>query len=191
MCAGYKAKYGHQIWLMPPVAPSRLMLDSANELPEIALRQRYPIIAGNIWGQHWLESLRATVRDSGLTLRWYNHGQFSGLPCSPQELAQDGIVPQPDGPIPDEKFVEILRQAPFVVLPSGTLDEYDDRRFIAQLNFPSRVPFIIATSHAPILVLGNPQTAGAQIVTRLGLGVSAPYERQAFLERWSGLLARL
>ena len=119
MCAGYEAKYGHKIWFMPPVAPARLIPKELNQLPEQALRERQPVILGNIWGQHWLESLRATVRGSGVTLRWYNNGEFRWLSCSTEDLARDGIVPQ-QGPHPDDTLVEILRQAPFVVLPSGT-----------------------------------------------------------------------
>jgi hypothetical protein len=69
-----------------------------------------------------------------------------------------------------------------VVVPSGTLEESDDRRFIAQLSFPSRIPYILATSHTPILVLGNTETAAARIVTRFGIGAVAPYRRQEFLE---------
>jgi hypothetical protein len=182
LCAAYEARYGCKVWFMPPVAPTRLIPRQLNQLPEQALRERQPIILGNIWGQQWLESLRATVRGTGITLRWYNNGEFRWLSCSKEELVRDGIVPQEGPPDPDDVFVETLRQAPFVVLPSGTLEENDDRRFIAQLSFPSRIPYILATSHAPILVLGNAQTAAARIVTRFGIGAAAPYRRREFLE---------
>jgi hypothetical protein len=115
-------------------------------------------------------------------LRWYNNGQFPWLACSKEDLIRDGIVPQEGPPAPDDTFVEILRQAPFVVLPSGTLQENDDRRFIAQLSFPSRIPYVLATSHTPILVLGNPNTAAAQIVRHFGIGITAPYEQAGFAD---------
>jgi hypothetical protein len=181
MCAAYEAKYGHKMWFMPPVAPTRFIPEKLNQLPERALRERRPVILGNIWGQHWLQSLRETVRGSGIALRWYNNGEFRWLSCSIEELARDGIVPQ-QGSHPDDTLVEILRQAPFVVLPSGTLDSADDRRFIAQLSFPSRIPYILATSHTPILVIGSSQTAAARAVTHLGIGMAVPYQRQAFSE---------
>jgi len=182
MCAAYEAKYGLKMWFMPPLAPTRLIPRRLNELSDRALREKQPIILGNIWGQQWLASLRSTVRGTGVTLQWYNNGEFRWLSCSKEELVRDGIVPQEGQPEPDDTFVETLRQAPYVVLPSGTLEESDDRRFIAQLSFPSRIPYILATSHAPILVLGNPQTAAARIVTRLGIGTVAPYGRAEFLE---------
>lgn len=180
MCSAYEAKYGCKIWLMPPVAPTQHIPTRLNQLSEQELRERPAIILGNIWGQHWIESLRATVRESGITLRWYN-SEFRWLPCSKEDLARDGIIPQ-EGPEDRTLISEILRQAPFVVVPSGTLEEADDRRFIAQLSFPSRIPYILATSHAPILVMGSPQTAAARIVTGFGVGMNVPYERQAFLD---------
>jgi hypothetical protein len=182
MCTAYEAKYDCKVWFMPPVAPTRLIPRQLNALSEQTLREKQPVILGNIWGQQWLELLRSTVRGTGVTIRWYNNGEFRWLSCSKEELARDGIVPQEGPPDPDDALVEILRSAPFVIVPSGTLAEGDDRRFIAQLSFPSRIPYILATSHTPILVLGNAETAAARIVTRLGIGMVAPYRRQEFLE---------
>jgi hypothetical protein len=182
MCAGYEAKYGCKFWFMPPVAPARLIPTELNQIPKQTLREGQPIILGNIWGQRWLEGLRGAVRGTGVSLRWYNNGEFRWLSCTKEELARDGILPQEGPPDPDETLVETLRRAPYVVVPSGTLEEDDDRRFIAQLSFPSRIPFILATSHAPILVLGSPETAAARIVTRLGIGMAARYGREEFLE---------
>jgi hypothetical protein len=181
MCAGYEAKYGRKIWFMPPLAPARLIPQQLNQVPEQILHGKTSLILGNIWGQHWLSLLRETVRGSGITLRWYNNGQFPWLTCSKGRLASDGIVPQEGPPDSDDRLVEILRQAPFVVVPSGTLEASDDRQFIAKLSFPSRIPYILATSHTPILVLGHPDTAAARAVTRFGIGMVAPYERRAFL----------
>lgn len=182
MCAAYEEKFGTKIWFMPPVAPTSLIPRHVNQLSTgTALRDRQPVILGNIWGQQWLELLRSVVRGTGMTIRWYNNGEFRWLSCSKEELLKDGIVPQEGQADPDERLVEILRQAPFVVLPSGTLDDKDDRRFIAELSFPSRIPYILATSHAPILVLGNAETAAARIVTRFGVGLSVPYGRGEFL----------
>ena len=182
MRAAYEAKYGRKVWFMPPLAPTSLIPHRLNGASAEALRSQSAVILGNIWGQHWVELLRATVRGSGITLRWFNNGEFRWLPCSKDDLAKDGILPQEGAAVPDEIFVETLRQAPFLVLPSGTLDEADDRRFIAQLSFPSRIPYILATSHTPILVVGNEQTAAARIVTHLGIGIAVPYRREAFLE---------
>jgi hypothetical protein len=180
LASAYQEKYGGKMWLLPPLAPHRFLLESLNELPEEALKENSGVMVGNIWGSRWVELLRETVRDSGIILRWYNHGEFRGLPCGIEALAADGIMAQVGVDASDENLTGILRRAPFVVLPSGVLDESDDRRFIAQLSLPSRIPYIFATSHAPILVLGSPETAAARFVTGHGIGMAAPYNRAGF-----------
>jgi hypothetical protein len=62
------------------------------------------------------------------------------------------------------------------------LDESDDRRFIAQLSLPSRIPYMMAVSQIPILVLGSRDTGAAHFVEQFGIGVVAGYERKAFVE---------
>lgn len=181
MYAGYELKYGYKMSFMPPVVSTRLVCPYLNPARPAALKARSGVIVGNIWGQRWLELLRGIVRGSGVTLRWHCNGDFRWLPCDKKALAADGILPHEGPPLPDDEMTEVLRQAAFAVVPSGTLDDSDDRRFIAQLSFPSRIPYILATSQAPILVLGNERTAAARFVMEAGIGISAPYERQAFL----------
>jgi hypothetical protein len=179
MAEAYRRKYGREMWLMPPVVPDQLILRECNA--GRAAHGKRGVILGNIWGQRWVELLRATVRGSGIALDWHNHGEFRWLPCSFADLASDGIFAREQDE-PDETMVQTLRAAPFVVLPSGVLDETDDRSAIARLSFPSRIPYILAASHTPIIVLGSPETAAARFVLKAGIGVAAPYERGAFLQ---------
>ncbi len=182
LCAGYEERYGQKMWFMPPLVPGSSIPTRLNQASKTMLQSKSGVIVGNIWGQRWSELLRQTVRHSGTTLRWYNNGEFPWIACSKEELARDGVIPQEGVRHTDEKLIEILRDAPFVVVPSGTLDETDDRYFIAKLSLPSRIPFTFATSHAPLLVLGSPETAAARFVAEMGIGLVAPYERRAFQE---------
>ncbi len=176
----YEAKYGHKLWLMPPVVPARLILDVPGNL-DTGQRPIHGTMLGNIWGQQWLDLLRATVRRSEVRLRWYSTNHLRYLDGSATELAADGIEIPAAPPLPDAELVEELRRTAFVVVPTGTLDAADDRRFIAQLSLPSRIPFVLATSHAPFLVVGSDRTAAARFVTELGVGIVVPYDRDAFL----------
>ncbi len=178
MCRAYEEKYGIKIWAMPPLVPGRLIpsrLNVPSTPPEME-----GVIIGNIWGQKWVELLRNTVRGSGIRLSWYCNGEFRWLPCGRDSLLEDSILPC--NPLKDDPLVDVLRRAWFAVLPSGQLDESDDRRFIAQLSLPSRVPYMMATSHVPILVLGSPQTAAARFVEQFGIGTTADYQRESFTE---------
>jgi len=178
----YEAKYGHRMWLMPPVVPARLIPPAPLASEECLAQPKTGAILGNIWGQRWLDLLRETVRESGVKLRWYSTNHLRYLSGSPESLAKDGIEIPLGPPLPDAELVELLRRTAFVVVPTGTLDEEDDRKFIAQLSLPSRIPFILATSQTPFLVLGSEQTGAARFVREMETGVVAPYERRAFRE---------
>ena len=178
----YELKYGCKLWLMPPVVTAGHILSEIREPEAVRSARTSGVIVGNIWGQRWLDLLRETVRDSGVTLRWHSNNYFRFLSGAGDELARDSIIVPEGPPLPDEELIEVLRQAPFVVVPSGTLDETDDRRFIARLSLPSRIPFVMAVSHTPFIVLGDKRTGAARFVEDLRIGTVCPYDRKAFRE---------
>jgi hypothetical protein len=175
----YETKYDHKVWYMPPLVPARF-IPSRLIAPPAGKGRLEGVIIGNIWGAQWVNLLRDTVRHSDIKLHWYSNGGFRWLPCTKDSLIADSIIPC--DPPQDDPLIEILRSSRFAVVPSGTLDENDDRRFLAQLSLPSRMPFMMAASHIPILVLGNRQTGAARFVEHFGIGLVANYDRQAFVE---------
>jgi FkbM family methyltransferase len=177
LCTVYGLKYGHRMWHLPPVVPSRLIPSQLNVPP--APPRKQGLVIGNIWGRHWVDLLRQTVRNSGVSLTWYCSGEFRWLPCGQDSLIADSIIPR--GPLPETDLVRTLREAWFAVVPSGTLDPADDRRFIAQLSLPSRIPYLLATAHLPVLVLGSRTTGAARFVEQFGIGITADYERRSFV----------
>lgn len=180
LAIAYELKYGLKIALMPPVISARHIFAGAEMAGATRNDPRTGVILGNIWGRRWLDLLRQVVSDSGITLRLYSNSYFMFLSGTRAVLERDSIIVHRGPPLPDDEMVEVLRKAAFVVVPSGTLDKHDDRRFVAQLSLPSRIPFILATSHTPVLVLGSPQTAAGRFVEELGIGLVADYERKAF-----------
>ncbi len=182
LAAAYEAKFEARFWLMPPVVPSRLILDRPLPAAEVLAAPRRGVILGNIWGQRWLEKLRETVRGTGIRLTWLSTNYLFYLEGSAEELAADGIDIPAGAPLPDPELVEALRRAAFAVVPTGTLDEGDDRKFLALLSLPSRIPFLLATAHLPILVIGDERTAAARFVRDLGIGMVTPYDGGRFTE---------
>ena len=177
MRAAYEGKYGHKFWLLPPVV-SRHLIEVKPGQPKGFYPRNRGIIVGNIWGQRWLELLRKTIKDSGIEVDWYCNSDFSWHSFDRDKLAREGI--NAHSALPEEELAPLLRKYSFVVLPSGTLDETDDRRAIAQLSLPSKVPFILATSNTPIVVVGNKKTAAARFVMRCQIGTVAEYETGSF-----------
>ncbi len=174
----YQEKYKLPCWFMPPVVPDHLIPNNVVAGPA-TLDSKNPVMIGNVWGAHWLNRLRLATRHSGIRITWYSNAGFDNLACDRAELEADSILAT--DPLPDDELVALLRQLSFAIVPSGTLDHDDDRGFLARLSLPSRLIFMMATSHIPILVLGHPDSAVAKFVTRLGLGLVAPYDKDCLL----------
>ena len=173
MRVAYEAKYRLKFWLLPPVVSSDVLWTSPSLAPPADARRG--ILVGNIWGQRWLDLLRQSVREAGITVDWYcNSGRSPGwLTFDPEALARDGITLH--DPLPEPQLAEVLRTYAFAIVPSGTLDAFDDNHAVARLSLPTRVPFVVAASTTPIIVLGDSRTAVSRFVTRHGLGTVAGY----------------
>jgi FkbM family methyltransferase len=175
MRSAYQNKYRLKFWIMPPLVDHRLLgsngLDPDGELDR-------GVLVGNIWSPYWLGLLRDTVRTAGVKIDWYCNAGAPWLRFDPEELKQDGINCLPH--LPESKLARVLSRYPYAVIPSGTLDDNDDNRWVAQLSLPSRIPFIMAASQAPLIVVGSPETAAARFVTRFQIGTTCQYEASAF-----------
>lgn len=174
MRAAYERKFGLPFFYVPPVAPARL-LPSQLHVPVTPPDARHGVVIGNLWSPRWPELLRRTVRNSGVTLS-YPRGDSLGIPA--EDLRADGIFPH--ARMEDEELVRMLRSMWFAVLPSGTLDQFEDRRWMAEFSLPSRLVYMMSTSHIPVIVLGSRETAASHFVERFGIGVTSSYDRASF-----------
>lgn len=175
----YEQKYQMKFWVLPPLVPEKLVRISPLPLPVDSEANR-GVLLGNIWGQRWLDLLRECFRSSGFQIDWYCNQKDPGfLDFDRSELEQDGIVLQ--RPVPEKDLPEVLSRYSFALIPSDTLDGKSPPsvQAIAELSLPSRIPTIVATSHLPLLVLGDPNTCAARFVTRFGLGSVVPYNPDA------------
>lgn len=179
------AKFGMPFHVLPPlVEPQHVVREP--EVPEAAIAEGRPgALVGNVWSGRWFESLRATVRSSGVKLQWYGNINASWLKYSKEDLASDGISAV--GFLPEENLIERLRGHPYAVMPSGSLDEHDDRPELARLSLPSRLPFLAAVANLPVVVLGDPETSAARFVKRFQVGRVCPYNAEAFKEAVAGI----
>jgi hypothetical protein len=175
----YEEKFGVRFWLFPPVVGPEIVLHGRVGPTRGAAEGGRGVMVGNVWGAEWLERLRDTLRGTGIEIDWYCNSGLRWVRATEAELAADGIRVRGTAPEPD--LVAALRAAPYVVVPSGTLDAADTRRAIARFSLPSRITYVLATSHAPIIVVGHPETAAARFVTSHGIGATVPYDRERFV----------
>jgi hypothetical protein len=181
----YQAKFGVRLWVLPPVAPAKLVLPRPTVPPGEVLGARRGVMVGNVWGAHWLERLCEVVRGAGVELDWYNNAGLTQPGLTARKLADAGVFLR--GAAPEPELNRILRGCAWVVVPSGTLDAADTHRFIARFSLPSRIPYVLATSHAPLLVLGHPETAAARFVRATGIGLAIPYDPSALRDAAAAL----
>ncbi|HEV8543042.1 MAG TPA: hypothetical protein VGR78_11670 [Verrucomicrobiae bacterium] len=176
----YENKFHVPFYVLPPLVQHEHVLTTPI-LPEAAIVEKRPAaLIGNIWSQQWLERLRSALRGSDVKLHWYGNTKASWLQYSEAELAADGITTV--GFLPEDDLIEKLRWHPFAVIPSGSLDEHDDRPELARLSLPSRIPYLAAVANLPLIVLGHPKTAAGQFVERFQIGLICPYESNALRE---------
>jgi hypothetical protein len=178
MAHAYERKYGLKFWLVPPVVSPRFIPAAPPEPDPGLLRSGTGVLVGNVWSERWLRLLRAAVRGAGIALHWYGDDKPGGVPLDKPGLAADGILHQ--GFLPQDEFVARLRRYPYAVLATSPLDgdaadETAGARAIARLSLPSRLPFILAATHTPVVVVGSPETTAARFVERFDLGGTCPY----------------
>ena len=121
---------------------------------------------GNVWSPKWVNWLRTTVRGAGFGLDWYGTRQWY-LTASDAELQADRITAC--GSLPEGELSERLGNYPYMLVPTGTSDERDDRGEIGSLSLPSRIIFCVATSHTPVIVMGSENSPGARFVRRFAV----------------------
>ncbi|BAQ66225.1 beta-1,6-galactofuranosyltransferase [Geminocystis sp. NIES-3709] len=181
LCQAYEQKYNQKIWFVPPVAPEQFIVKDTVIFPSQA-QEQHGVLIGNIWSQKWLDRLRETVRGSGVKIDWYGNPHRGWLKFEETELEQDGIIFR--GYVENEiDLVAKLREASFAVIPTAQEISSSERMEIAKLSLPSRIPFLVATAHIPLLVMGNEETAAANFVTDFQLGIVSHYDSLEFQEK--------
>lgn len=172
MQVAYQDRFNQPFSVMPPLlaSSSGRRQNRWQAAPGKALRAA---LVGNIWSAQQFAQLRRFVRLAGLQIDWYGNAKVAWLPADPKEYEADGIFSR--GFLPESELAAKLVDYPFVVVPSGQLDGSENNEWLTRLSLPSRMVFILGQAMTPMLVLGHPDTAASQFVTRFGFGTVVPY----------------
>lgn len=176
--SGYRAKFGRRFWWLPPVNEERLF--APPDFPGPSNRPARGVIIGNLWSSQVLQEFRRLIRVSGLRVDWFGNAGKPYLQIRPTELMADGIALHPN--LADQPLVEELRRSDYGIMPSWSLGEDYDHDWLFRGSLPSRLIYMLTTAHLPLVVLGDAETAAGEFVTRLGLGVTSPYDARSFAD---------
>lgn len=175
----YEQEFGRSIHVLPPLVAAKHIRPVASDVPEEGLKQQNAVMIGNIWSQDWLEKLLATIDGSGWTITWYaSNPDAFWLNFDRERAEKKGLVIRDQPPMAD--YIKAVSEAAFVVVPTAENFDADPAAAISRLSLPTRVPFVIATSGTPLLVIGNANAGVARFVRRFGLGEVCGYDAVAF-----------
>jgi FkbM family methyltransferase len=170
----YEHHFHRKFFILPPTVaharPDSLRGDHASK--EIPARRC--AMVGNLWCQDWMNRLKQSIANTGWRVDWFGRASDSEwLDETRESLAAAGIDEQ--GFVPEEDLVRKLQAYPFVIVPTGTGDESDERRHITMLSIPTRMPFLLAAAQVPVLVIGSAISCPAAFVNRFGIGLHCGY----------------
>lgn len=176
----YKTAFERKFYILPPTVNCSLI----GQFPQANISQNMEtktcVMIGNVWCRTWLENLFRLIKKSDWTIHWYGDGTACPwLSTSAGELSDHNIIEK--GFLPETAFLQSVSKYPFAIVPSGSGAEDDDRRGITLLSLPSRIPFLLATTHIPILVVGSEKSCAARFVHRFKIGISTDYNESQFL----------
>jgi FkbM family methyltransferase len=170
----YQSEFRKPMAVLPPlVAPSMIRVRPAKPP-----KTPGAVMIGNVWSIDLLDKTSRAVEASGLQVDWYasNPDLWTGSLTS-AVLAGRGIR------VIDEKSPErisaAVTAAACVLVPSDSGDSGAHEAALGAMSLPTRMPFVLATSGTPMIVLGRSGTAAGHFVERFAIGKVVPYDGAA------------
>ena len=174
----YEKKYGMKFWILPAIVPNELIETEIQNCQSNLLNSKNGTLIGSIWSRKWLDLLCDAFSKTGVSIDWYGNHNYNWLSTTKEEIQNRGLIPK--GLLDEKELVKRLKQYPYLIVPTGTLDKRDDRQELSLLSLPGRIIFAMATSNIPIIVLGSEKTSAASFVNRFGIGVVSDYNHDSF-----------
>lgn len=176
----YQSKYKMKFWLLPAIVPHQLINNSVTEPEENHLKANHGVLVGSIWSGHWFEMLKSAIKGAGVQVDWFGNNRYYWLTESLEHLSQQGIHSY--GVWKEQDLAQRLKLYPYAIVPTGTLDERDDRQELSRLSLPGRILFIMATAGVPVIIVGSADTGAAHFVKHFKIGTVCDYDGEALKE---------
>lgn len=178
----YEQRYRLKFWFVPPVVPSDLIQNYFKPAADDKSNDKTGVLIGNVWNERWFNNLQKLLTGFPHHIDWFRSGQVQDFEwlADKQAFLQQGILREQNFIEDEFEFVQKLRQYPYAVIPSSTLDQEDEHLPVGYLSLPSRIPYLLATTNIPMIVVGSPKTAAAKFIERFGVGVVSDYDPASF-----------
>lgn len=175
MRTAYQNTFRQKFLVQPPVVGDKFVRMQPSKPSNTSGGTIDAVMIGNIWHQNWLTKLWGAFRGTPLKVTWFASNEEHHWLTIPDEALTSGqFVIKPGVSTAD--MIAAVEQAALAIVPSGTSDETGHQFAIAKLSLPSRMPFIVAATGTPILVLGDEDSGAARFVKRFGVGAVSGYD---------------
>jgi len=168
----YETKFRLPFHVLPAIVPAGLIAHEATAPAAEGCRRA--ALLGSFWDQKWFDRLCSVLSGCDCEIDWFGNNKSPWLNFAQGSLASAGI--KPHGVIPEHQLADMLKKYPVIIIPVSALDGGDANAGVARLSLPGRILFALATSHTPILIVGDPRTCGARFVNHFDVGEVVPYD---------------
>lgn len=175
MRTAYQNTFRQKFLVQPPVVADKLVRLRPSKPYKAANDTIEAVMIGNIWHQNWLAKLWGALRGTPIKVTWFASNEEHHWLTVPEEAINSGQFVIQSG-VGTSDIISAVEQAALAIVPSGTLDETGHQFAIAKLSLPSRMPFLVAATGTPILVLGDENSGAARFVKRFGVGAVSGYD---------------
>jgi FkbM family methyltransferase len=170
----YQNEFQRPFAVLPPlVAPTMI-----RSKPSPSAKGDAIVMIGNVWSVQWLENTSLCVEAAGLKVKWYasNPELWTGSLSRSTLMARGIEIVEGDDPAVVQ---DAVINAVAVLVPSDAGNSVGHEAALGEMSLPTRIPFIVASAGTPIIVLGRPETAAAEFVTRFQIGHVIAYDSEA------------
>lgn len=178
----YERELGKKFYVLPPIVRPREALSQKPPEPEIKTTCKGAIV-GSIWNPQWLKQLCNTLKQTNSTLDWYGYYNPSHYQLSFDQLKSAGIYYK--GFLDEFYLLQVLKNYHYAVIPMGQYEKEDSWNYITRFSLQTRLSFLVAEAHIPILFVGYEDSPNAKLIKKYNLGVISDYSPSNFSEALS------
>lgn len=163
--AYYQKRYGHKIWLLPPLAPKFVFPSEGAGIDQCPNLKG--IVIGDVTDADSLEKLVNMVQESGVTFTWYRSSK--GIPLSSAvDLAKYGITLALDSS--QETVARGIRGANLAVILGRLKKTSESEDRFSSIKELSSLSFVLTAAAIPVILIQTAENEASRLVDAYKLG---------------------
>lgn len=169
----YQTAFQKPFAIIPPlVTPKMVRTKPAETLPKSDAKI---VMIGNLWSPKILDQLSSTIAKAGINVHWHCENPDLWQASVPNSVLEKRGINLIANRSPEE-IQRDVEEAKAIILPSDPGKVGNHETALGDMSLPTRLPFVMATSGTPVIVMARPGTAAGNFVERFKIGAVVPYD---------------